>query len=74
MKYLVLFAVVFAFAWHWRNSRTRTISRKAEVKKSATPVDVVACALCGVHSPANESIAGSKGSYCCAAHRNSAEH
>jgi uncharacterized protein len=34
---------------------------------------VAACALCGVHLPISESLAGSDGrNYCCEAHRNQA--
>lgn len=74
MKYLLVIAVVFVFAWVWRASRTKNLGEQAQKKKKpADPVNMVACTRCGVHLPASDAVAGAKGTYCSVAHRQSAE-
>jgi uncharacterized protein len=78
VKYLLLFAVVFVVAWHWRSSRRADIAaqqRKVHPapKAPAGPQDMVQCAHCQVHLGQAESIVGRKGQYCTAEHRTLAE-
>ena len=73
MKYLLLFVVVFIFAWHWRDTRrTDMAERKRKVhpapKPSADPMDMVQCAYCDVHLGQAESIKGRSGQYCSQEH------
>ncbi len=74
MKYLLLFAVVFIFAWHWRSTRRADIAaQKRKVhpspEKPAEPMDMVQCAHCQVHLGQAESVQGRKGLYCSPEHR-----
>jgi uncharacterized protein len=75
MKYLLVFLVFLLIAWRWRSARdaelTQTEKKKAAAQ--ALPIDMVACAHCGVHLPMAESIAGHSGSYCSSNHRSLAE-
>ena len=78
MKYLLLFAVVAVFAWHWRSTRRADIAeRKRKVHPApgpvADPVDMVQCAHCHLHLALPDAVAGRKGSYCSAEHRALAE-
>ncbi|OYT93424.1 MAG: hypothetical protein CFE43_04065 [Burkholderiales bacterium PBB3] len=74
MKYLLLFVVVFIFAWHWRNTRRADIAKRARKvhpspKPSADPMDMVQCAHCHVHLGQAESVQGRNGQYCSPEHR-----
>ena len=75
MKYVLVFLVIFLVAWRWRSARTaehsEAVHKKAAAK--ALPVDVVACAHCGVHVPLLDAIDGTRGMYCSHAHRTVAE-
>ncbi|MFY8044681.1 MAG: PP0621 family protein [Rhodoferax sp.] len=69
MKYLLVFGIIFLVAWRWRSSRLQD-KREVLTKKqaAATPLDIIACAECGVHVPMGESTQGKKGHYCSKAH------
>jgi uncharacterized protein len=70
VKYLLLFFIFMVLAFQWRQARSAKVKQAA--RKSAAQVDVVnmvACAHCGVHLPAGDAIAGARGMYCSAAHR-----
>ncbi|MBC7916696.1 MAG: hypothetical protein H7Y28_02695 [Rhodoferax sp.] len=74
MKYLVILVLVFLVAWQWRNARAKHIkTRSMRDKAPQSPVDMVACAHCGVHLPARDAVQGSAGQYCDAHHRAAAE-
>lgn len=78
MKYFLLFAVVFAFAWHWRSTRRADIAeRKRKVRPvpgtAAEPVDMVQCAHCHLHLALPDAVGGRSGRYCSAEHRALAE-
>jgi uncharacterized protein len=74
VKYLVIFLIVLAIAWRWRASRDaqRSIKSQSKPAEPAT-VEMVACAHCGVHIPAQDAITGNKGVYCRVAHRQQME-
>lgn len=74
MKYLLVTAFVLAVFWLWRHNRVadkKTNARPAA--KRLSPVEMVACAACGVHLPAVDALPGRQGHYCCEAHRGQAE-
>jgi uncharacterized protein len=82
MKYLLVLAVVLIAFWLWRNGRekaddeaTRRSPPKAPAapRAAADPVDMVSCAVCGVHLPQTEAVQGSKAVYCGHPHRLAAE-
>ncbi|WP_374675956.1 PP0621 family protein [Ideonella sp.] len=68
-KLLLLIALVVIVAlWWFGKGRPRPVAeRRAE---PAGPQSMVACAQCGTHLPAAESVEGEGGRhYCCAEHR-----
>lgn len=74
MKYLIILVLVFLVAWQWRNTRATHIKTKSTRKKTPQdPVDMVACAHCGIHLPALDAVQGHAGVYCDAHHRATAE-
>jgi uncharacterized protein len=74
VKYLIILVLVFLVAWQWRNGRVKDVKTKsARDNRPMGPVDMVACAHCGVHLPAQDAIQGKAGPYCDAHHRAAAE-
>ncbi len=75
MKYLLVLAVVAIAFWLWRKARRPGVGAKAPpaAPPPGTPQAMTRCAQCGLHLPAAEAIAGERGSYCSAAHRQLAE-
>lgn len=74
MKYLLIFFIITVLVFQWRSSRAEAKAKpkaKPAPKASADtgPQTMVACAECGLHVPAADAIAGSRGTYCSAAHR-----
>lgn len=78
MKALLLLLVVLVGVWAWRHGR-RLENRRAPPpgagtgKAAAEPQDMVCCPVCALHLPRSEALAGRKGLYCSAAHRQQAE-
>lgn len=78
MKFLLVFAVLLIGYFVWRSSR---ISHKQPPPKPAPPkakdkvraLEMVQCAVCGLHCPKTDSVAGKHGVYCTAQHRQQAE-
>lgn len=75
MKYLLVCLVVFLVAWRWRSARGQDMAlrQQTRARAAAQPTDMVACSQCGLHLPQGDAIAGRRGSYCSAAHRQAAE-
>ncbi|WP_342129971.1 PP0621 family protein [Hydrogenophaga sp. OTU3427] len=80
MKFLLVLVVVLAGVWLWRRARVNDMaSRQPPPARPQTPAQppgpsaMVACAHCGLHLPANESLAGARGPYCSAEHRRLSE-
>jgi uncharacterized protein len=74
VRFLLVFLVVLVLAWRWRTWRESVQLQKG--RQPPTPpaaAPMVACRQCGVHIPANEAVTGAQGTYCCVAHRSSAE-
>jgi uncharacterized protein len=78
MKYLLVIAVVAIAFWLWRKGRQRLHAGKTETPPAAppavTPQAMARCAHCGLHLPAADALAGERGVYCSAAHRQLAVH
>lgn len=75
MKFLLLFFIFMVLLWQWRHAREQKVSQAA--RKNTPPtgvVDMVECAHCGVHLPANETVQGANSVYCSEAHRKAREH
>jgi uncharacterized protein len=73
MKFLFIFLLVLAGIWLWRTKRPQITRTK---KQAGTPTDVlnmVSCAHCSIHVPAEEAVQGKKGAYCSTDHRQRAE-
>lgn len=72
MRFLLVFLVVLVLAWRWRTWRASEQQRRTRETPPKT-TDMVRCAQCGVHVPAQEAVVGLKGQYCSTAHRLSME-
>ncbi len=74
MKFLLLFFIFMVLLWQWRHAREQKVTQaKRKTTAAAGVVDMVPCAHCGVHLPANDAVKGSAGVYCSAAHRQARE-
>jgi len=74
VKYLIILVLVLLVAWQWRNSREKHIKNKpAPGTNAQEPQNMVVCAHCGVHLPAQDAVPGKQGQYCDAHHRAAAE-
>jgi uncharacterized protein len=74
MKYALMLGLVLLVFWLWRSSRQKTSAPPANRPQPARTTEVVACAVCSVHLPRAEAVAGKHGLYCSAAHRQQADH
>lgn len=77
MKYLLVLAVVLIGFYVWRSSREGrqppAAPRPGKSAGTATSIEMVECAHCGIHCPGTDAIAGKHGVYCTAQHRREAE-
>ena len=74
MKYLLVLAVLVIAFWLWRKARRADLGAKVPpAAPPPTPLAMARCAHCGLHLPSAEAIAGERGVYCSAAHRQLAE-
>lgn len=74
MKFFLILVVVLAGIWLWRSNRQADPKlRQQDTKAAAPPLDMVRCALCEVHVPSVDAVAGEKGVYCCMDHLHRAE-
>lgn len=74
MKLLVILATVALLVWLLRGDRRRAVRQAkaadASAPKVSGPESMVSCALCGLHLPATDALAGPDGrQFCCAEHR-----
>jgi uncharacterized protein len=70
LKYLLLLLVGLLIVWQWRTHRDKQARRQPPPRGTAQqPLEMLACAQCGVHIAASEALAGRLGNYCSAAHR-----
>jgi uncharacterized protein len=77
MKFLLLFFIFMVLLWQWRQARQpKVMQAKRKSAPGTAALDMVQCAHCGVHLPANDAIPGGKRDkavYCSAAHRQAQE-
>lgn len=75
MKYLLVAIVIFVVAWRWRSSRETDMQLRSKARNQTLnrTTEIIACAHCGVHGPADDMLTGQRGSYCSAEHRRQAE-
>ncbi len=77
MKYLTVFAVIAVAFWIWRKNRRNPPPSAPEVPRAPAPqtavLPMLQCALCRVHLPAADALAGRQGHYCSAQHRTERE-
>ena len=72
MKYLVLLAVLVIAYLVWRNARQarRDQGSGPSRRPASAPQAMVSCAVCGVHLPKSDAVAGADGlPYCSQEHR-----
>ena len=72
MKFLLVLAVVVIAIWLWRRARRPGIGDNKPAGGTAPPgkpQEMARCAQCGLHLPLSETVAGKRGVYCSAAHR-----
>ncbi|MDD2810155.1 PP0621 family protein [Rhodoferax sp.] len=72
MKVLLLLLVVLAGVLLWRNRQVPPPMPKPNPPKDDL-LNMVRCARCSTHVPANEAVTGVKGQYCCQEHRQQSE-
>lgn len=79
MKYLLVLAVVLIAFWLWRSGREKAdaqTQRRTPPKAPGAPgaaVNMVSCAVCGLHLPQTDAVRGAKALYCGQPHRQAAE-
>jgi len=73
VKYLIWLLIALAVLWMWRS---RSAKSQSDSQDAATPaaepsntIEMLVCAHCGVHFPANDVVTGAKGRYCSTQHR-----
>jgi uncharacterized protein len=74
MKFLLLFLIGMVLVWQWRQARLPKVKQAQRKSSPASVVEMVACAHCGLHLPAADTVKGARGFYCSAAHRQAQEH
>lgn len=81
MKFLLVLLVVMVGVWIWRSNRADERAERAQGQRrrnqapgSEASIAMLRCDQCGVHVPQGEVIAGRRGVYCSAEHRQQAEN
>ena len=78
MKYLLVMALVLGVFWMWRHNRhvekkeERDKAKRQAAVQKLSPIDMVACAVCGVHLPKSEALRSADSYFCGDAHRRQA--
>lgn len=74
MKFLLVLAVVLIGFFVWRSNREQRRPPAARPGPDpAKAIDMLPCAVCGVHCPQADAVQGKKGVYCSVQHRRQAE-
>lgn len=74
MKYLFWLLILLLVWWAVRRARqpARHHTEPAPTPDTPPAQNMAVCLQCGVHLPREEAVAGSRGLYCCVAHRTDA--
>lgn len=77
MKFLLVFAVLAVAYWVWRSNRRPPPPSSGETRRPAAKappqLEMVRCAVCGLHLPKEDAVNTAQASYCGAEHRRQAE-
>lgn len=78
MKLVLVFAVVLIGFFVWRSNRASAKRVPPPVRPPAkadagSAIEMVRCDVCGLHCPKVDAVAGKRGLYCTAQHRQQAE-
>lgn len=75
MKLLLLLLVLLFAVWLWRSGRQakQPPSRRRASPPAQAPLEMIACAQCGLHLPKADAVVGQHGLYCSIEHRQRAE-
>lgn len=77
MKFLLVLAVVLVAFYVWRSSRKPDEGDAPPVARKPAPepkqLEMVRCAVCGLHLPKTDAIITAGASYCSDEHRSQAE-
>ena len=74
MKYLLVLGIVLIAVYVWRaNRRAERHPPPAPPADAAATLDMVRCPVCSVHLPSSDAVAGQRGRYCSADHRQQVE-
>lgn len=81
MKFVLVILVVLAGVWLWRRNRAEEARDEAEADRARAqqtpapppavqaPAEMVSCQHCGLHLPAADAVAGTRGVYCSSEHQ-----
>lgn len=71
MKYLLVLGLALGVLWLWRHNRQagQKAAERPAPRRQLPAVEIVECAVCGVHLPKPDALTDAGGSYCCEAHR-----
>lgn len=73
MKYLIVLLVILVMVWLWRSGRNAAKQSQRDVgaKQGPTPrLEMVRCAVCGLHLPESEAVRANASYYCSVEHLN----
>ncbi|MDH4451032.1 MAG: PP0621 family protein [Rhodoferax sp.] len=73
MKLLMWLLIALWIVWLWRTRSSKNETPAPPPSATAKPVDLEACAYCGLLTSDADKVPGAKARYCCAAHRDLAE-
>ncbi len=74
MKYLLVLGIVLIAVYVWRANRRAERRPPAQTPAEPSSIqDMVRCPVCAVHLPSTDAVAGQRGRYCSAEHRQKVE-
>lgn len=75
MKFILVLAVLLVAFYVWRNNRKpdRPAPPAAPSQPEPPQLEMVRCAVCGLHLPKTDAITTNAGAYCSNEHRQQAE-
>ncbi len=78
MKYLIWLLIALVVIWTWRSRSAKSLSdtedADAPAVEPSNTIEMLVCARCGVHFPANDVVTGANGRYCSTQHRDQHEN
>jgi uncharacterized protein len=78
VKYLIWLLIALVVIWTWRSRSAKSLSdtedADAPAVEPSNTIEMLVCAHCGVHFPANDVVTGANGRYCGTLHRDQHEN